>query len=216
MVNLLNIYEKNIKSSSTINNAVYLTLKEAIMTCKLQGEISENQISSILDISRTPVRDAMNKLRADGILEICRGRPAKIKHITNEDVRDICALLRGLYDVSMELCIRNASDKEVSELDEIVGLIDFFVKRRNIEKVTHFNALFHLRVCQYSRNKWLLNTVESLSKYTDNHRFKVLQDPQRMEASYEDHLILLNVIKNRDLKNISSAVHHHVRADYAI
>ena len=78
-------FERYTKENNTLKNATYYALKEAILLQLFQDEITENQIASILGVSRTPIREAMLQLSRDGLLEITHGKKAKIVPLTTQD-----------------------------------------------------------------------------------------------------------------------------------
>ena len=71
-------FEKYTREYPTLKDATYYALRDAILLNYFQTEIAEAQIASILNISRTPIREAMLQLSRDGLLEINHGKKAKI------------------------------------------------------------------------------------------------------------------------------------------
>lgn len=213
MDHLLTQFEYFQSLGNTIQRSVYLILKEEILKGSLVGQISENSICKRLNISRTPVREAMTLLASDNLLTITHGRSAQINPITDDDVSDICAILRGLYIVSTELCIKKAQDEQFQKLEEIVALIKFYAERQNLEQTAYYNTQFHLAVCELADNRWMLRTMEDLMVYTYAHRRSVLDDAKRLSEVYDDHLYLLELIRRRDVSKVKGAIDKHIRGD---
>ena len=95
---------------STLKDATYYSLRDAILLNYFQNEIAEAQISSILNISRTPIREAMLQLSRDGLLDISHGRKAKIIPLTPQDLTDISVILDNLHSLSIALCVDRADE----------------------------------------------------------------------------------------------------------
>ena len=107
---LQSTYQKNLVEQSSMKEAVYITLKEGILSARLSEELTENQVSTALHISRTPVREAMHKLEMEGLLEISHGKKAKITELSRKDAADIAVVLRSLHGLAAELFINNATE----------------------------------------------------------------------------------------------------------
>lgn len=203
-------FEKYQSTSGTLQNTIYHALKDGILYQQLPSEIAESQISLALDVSRTPVGEAMQKLSAEGFLEIQHGRRARVKYITEEDIRDICRILKELHLISVELCIANATDEELHQLEETLKLMEFYTQRRELEKIVYYNTLFHLKICKLGKNKWLYNIMENLMNYTFVFRSRVAGKPGRMDTSFLEHTRIYQLLLDRNLPELQKFVRQHV------
>ena len=213
---LRELYKKHQKNAASIQSAVYEALKEAIITHDITPEITENMVSSDLGTSRTPVREAMKKLSSNGYLEISQGKNAKVIFATVQDIKEICDALRVLYIATTEMCIQNASDEELSQLEELCELIKLYAKRRNIEQIIDYTGKFHLKVCELGKNKWLYKCIVNLSDFIYNNTKNLLSDPERLENMYSDHYAIYQLIKSRDLARVPEVIRQHVRSDSSL
>ena len=105
------------KEYSTLKDATYAALKDAILLNMFPSEITETEISALLHISRTPIREAMLQLSNDGLLEINHGRKAKIRSLTEKDITDLAIVLDSIHHLALMLCIDHASKEDLNRMD---------------------------------------------------------------------------------------------------
>lgn len=205
------IFEKHLSTTITLQSAIYQTLKEVILNEEIDGHFTENEIAKKLNVSRTPVREAMQKLASEGLIEISHGRKAKINFITNKDIKDIAVLLTSLHCISTELCILNATDDNICQLEEIIALMRLYTERQDADKLTMYNAKFHLKICEFSGNKWIHNILVGLLDYTLVFRKKAVSKQGRAETALLEHTQILQAIKERDIEKAKKLITEHVQ-----
>lgn len=194
----------------TLQSAIYHTLEESIFTGKLAGEIAEPSISSILGVSRTPVREAMHKLSAVGFLEISHGRKVKVVPITQRDFQDISLVLRELHRIAIELCVRNRTQEDLDKMDEALALIDLYTEREDYAQLIHYNTEFHRAIVEGSKNKWLKDIVCNLMNYTSVFRMHVIQKEGRKGHARDEHRQIYKAIVDRDSELAKKLITEHV------
>lgn len=209
-------FEAYTKECTTLKDATYYALKDAILLSLFENEIAENQIAAILGISRTPIREAMLQLSRDGLLEISHGKKARILPLTQQDIDDISIILENLHSLSLTLCVRNATDEDIHQMEETVALISFYTGRKDLRHLTECNTRFHVQIAQASKNKWLADIVERLLSYTLVYRQYAVSRPGRMEVACQEHIEILDVICQRDVKKADQLIHAHVRRAFDI
>lgn len=207
-------FEANMKEYATLKDAAYNTLKDEILQNCIQGEISEPQLVKILGISRTPIRDAMQQLANDGLLESSHGKKARIRSLTHKDIQDIAIILEELHYLSITLCIDNATEEDISNLEEIVALIQFYAGRGDLHRLHNINTRFHLQITRASKNVWLSDIMERLLSYTTAYRELALSQPNRMEKACQEHLELFEVIRDRNKELATQLIRQHVQTAF--
>ena len=211
---LVNAFSKFQAVSGTLQNSIYHTLKEAIFFQKLPGEITESQISLALNVSRTPVREAMHKLSAEGFLEIVHGKKAKVIYITEQDIRDIATVLRGLHNTSIELCIDKITDSDLDELKGLLDLMEYYVDKHDIGQLVQYNTKFHLKICQCGHNKWLYNIMKNLLNTSLVFRAQVTERPGRAEHGLEEHKTIYRLLCERNGDELKRFMERHVKVAF--
>ena len=209
-------FEHYTKENNTLKNATYYALKEAILLQLFQDEITENQIASILGVSRTPIREAMLQLSRDGLLEITHGKKAKIVPLTTQDIYDIAVILESLHRLAIEQCVERATEEDLHQMEETVALINFYTGRKDMRHLTECNTRFHLQIAKFSKNKWLLDIMDRLLSYMLIYREFAVSRPGRMEEACKEHTELYDVICQRDAKKAEGMIEEHVKRAFGI
>lgn len=199
------------KEYSTLKDATYAALKEAILLNTFTNEITESQIAKLLQISRTPIREAMLQLSSDGLLEISHGRKAKIRSLTNKDIQDLSIVLADIHHLALMLCIDHATSDDITDMEESIALIDFYTKRKDIHHLHKYDSRFHTQIARASKNIWLLDIMDRLLSYTSVFREYAISRPNRMEAACNEHIAIFNAICKRDKEVASKLIANHVQ-----
>lgn len=207
---LQNAYAQHVNEQPSMKEAIYATLKEGILSARLSDALTENQISSVLGVSRTPVREAMHKLEMDGLLVISHGKRAQITELSRKDAADIAIVLRSLHCLAAELFIKNANEKDVQKLEEIMALVSFYVSRDDVHRAAQLLTEFHAQTAVASGNKWLADTVERLLEFTAIHREYALSRPGRIKVSLAEHMAILDALCARDNNKAQELLSNHI------
>ncbi len=209
-------FDRYRREYSTLKDATYYALRDAILLNYFQNELAETQISFILDISRTPIREAMLQLSRDGLLDISHGRKAKIIPLTPQDLADISAILDNLHSLSIALCVERADEDDLRHMEETIALIRFYTERRDFRRLSECNTRFHIQIAKAGKNKWLYDIMERLLSYTSIFREYAVSRPGRMEVACKEHTDIYQAIYNRDKDTALRLIHDHVQGAFAI
>lgn len=204
-------FEAYSKEYTTLKDATYAALKEAILLNTFSNEITESQIAKLLQISRTPIREAMLQLSSDGLLEINHGRKAKIRSLTNKDIQDLSIVLADIHRLALTLCIDHATPDDITDMEESIALISFYTKRKDIHHLHKYDSRFHIQIARASKNIWLLDIMERLLSYTSVFREYAISRPNRMEAACEEHIAIFDAIRERNKEKAYDLIATHVQ-----
>lgn len=215
-LSFINRFERYSREYSTLKDATYFSLRDAILLNYFQNEIAEAQIASLLNISRTPIREAMLQLSRDGLLEISHGKKAKIIPLTSKDLSDISVILDNLHTLSISLCVDRADEEDLRCLEETVALISFYTDRKDFRRLSECNTRFHIQIAKASKNKWLYDIMERLLSYTSVYREYAISRPGRMEIACKEHTSIYESIIARDKERALELIHSHVKVAFTI
>ncbi|ARU04655.1 GntR family transcriptional regulator [Comamonas serinivorans] len=157
--------------------------------------LDELKLASEMDISRTPMREAIKVLAAEGLVQMKPRRGAYVSESSPKDLHDIYHLLGLLEsDASAELARLVASDTEagrhaMAELEALHEQLRAAAARIPASSTEFFriNEAFHLRLLQLADNRWRTQMVQDLRKLMKLHRHHSLLKRGRISQSFDEH-----------------------------
>src|SRR3990172_1776577 len=112
---------ENSKGRSLASERAYRYLRDSIYDGHFKpGQIvTEEEVASVVGVSRTPVREALRRASADGFLELEGFRRARVSNFTDEDPRDIFEIRANLEALAAERAALHISDEEIVQLEQL-------------------------------------------------------------------------------------------------
>ena len=170
----------------------------------------ESKLAEEFGVSRTPVREAIRQLEHEGLVRSVPNRGVIVEGITSREVDEtytIRALIEGL---AAKQAAERATPEEVSRLDEIVGLMEFYTHRGNAEQVTRLDTSFHTLLIEASKSRPLKNALKGLNYYVQRARAASLRVPGRLWASLEEHKAIFQAIRDRQPELAEERLNEHI------
>ena len=205
------IVDKNAKS---LEESVFLTLEDEILSGKLKrGDmLTETALSARLGVSRTPLRGALHRLCEEGLVDISPNRGAVVVGIGREELVDIYKIrmrLEGL--ASAEAAVR-ISDEDKRALADTLDLTDFYIARRDAEKLKELDSEFHSIIYRASGNRLLCKTLSDLHRNIHFYRKRSLAVVDRLERSAAEHREIFAAIERGDADEADRLTFAHINA----
>jgi DNA-binding GntR family transcriptional regulator len=191
---------------------VYRRLRDAIAQGVLKPgqRVMEIEIAEWLNVSRTPVRDALRRLEAEGMLVHEPRAGLAVAKLDRQAVMELYVMREVLEGTAARLCARHASDLEVLELQDLVKLEQQL--KGDYEALARHNRRFHEAIHRGAHNRYL---EKSLSAVNDSMwllgRSQMLL-PHRAKAAAAEHAEIARAIQKRDPDAAEEAARKHVRA----
>lgn len=205
------IVDKNTKS---LEENVFLTLEDEILSGKLKrGEVlTETSLSARLGVSRTPLRGALHRLFEEGLIDITPNRSAVVVGIGREELVDIYKMRIRLEGLASAEAARRINDADKQRLREIVELCDFYIGKRDAEKLKELDSEFHSIIYRASGNRLLNKTLSELHRNIHIYRKRSLAVADRLEKSAEEHKQILAAIEAGDAEAADALTKSHIEA----
>lgn len=192
--------------------AAYLRLKDAIQSGELKPgqRIREVEMAERLTMSRTPVREALRRLEADGLLTFAPYRGMVISELDHQAVMELYQMREVLEGTAAGLAARHASEAEVAALKDIIEA-DPGPDGDPGRLATH-NRRFHGAIYRSAHNRYLLKTLNVLGDAMALLGMTTLSLTGRSGTALEEHQEIVDAIEARDPDRAEAAARAHIRA----
>ncbi len=199
-------------SYQPLREVVCESLREAIRKGVLKpGErLMEIQLSEELGVSRTPVREAIRKLELEGYVVMMPRRGTYVASMSIRDVNEIFEIRTALESLSNGLAAERITDEELEQLQRLIVMIGGYVKDGNIDKIVETDIEFHELLYKAARNNRLVGIISNLREQLTRFRTLSMSHPGRLEATLDEHRVIVEAIAQGDVKAAQQAAERHM------
>lgn len=196
--------------SPSLADEVYRQLREDILSGRLRprDHLVEVDLAERLRVSRTPVRESLQRLAADGLIVSHRRRWVVYEH-TLAEIADIYEVRMALEGYAARLACQRASDEQV------VALREFFEARQRrytrYAAFADFNSQFHQMITQAANNPYFQRLADANRFYTFNHQVAQRYDDTDVAESDAQHEQIVRAIVDRDPEAAERVAREHIR-----
>ncbi|MCL1983266.1 MAG: GntR family transcriptional regulator [Clostridiales bacterium] len=173
-------------------------------------KLTEQQICSEHMISRTPVREALRRLEAEGLIETVPNRGAFVLGLSGQDVRDIFCLRRPYEIQAVKWAVERITDDELDALEETFEFMEFYTQKGDLDKMLNINTSFHQLIYASSHNRMLQATLSSYQQYTAYALKAPSTTHENLPLLLAEHGDIFWALKNRDLAAGVGAMERHM------
>ena len=175
--------------------------------------IDELKIAQAYGISRTPLREALKVLAAEGLVTMKVRRGAYVTEVSEQDLAEVYHLLGLLESDAAGTVAAQASATQREELDRLHQQLEAAAVpgRENRERFFQINEQFHMRLLDIANNRWSKQMVADLRKVMKLNRHNSLLKSGRIEESLREHRAIMAAIEARDTATAVSRMLEHFR-----
>ena len=196
-------------------NSTYRRLLEEIRNGDLRpgARLREAELADRLGISRTPVREAIRLLEADGLVAHAPRQGATIRVLDYSEVMELYEMRAVLEGTAARLAARSASDLE---LDELAALNAELAATADPRAAYELNRQFHMTLQDAAKNRYLVKSVNALQKTLLILGPSTLTEADRAQQAVREHDAILQALKARDGAGAESCMRAHIEAAHRV
>jgi len=175
---------------------VFERLESDILTGVYQrGEVlTELRLVTDLGVSRTPVREALNRLEHEHIIE-STPRGILILGVTEQDLEDIFAIRMRIEGLSSYNATKRITKEELAELRETLELQEFYVNKQDPDRIKTMDSKFHQLIYRFCGSSVLYDTLMPLHKKVQKYRKASVENNARAQQSAREHRAIFEAIE---------------------
>lgn len=173
------------------------------------ARLRETDLAERLGISRTPVREAIRQLEADGLVVHLPRQGATIRSLDHAEVVELYEMRAVLEGTAARLAARAASDIELAELAALNAELAAAPAGPHAREA---NRVFHRTLIEAARNRFLIKAMSALQKTLLILGPTTLSDPRRAGTAVDEHAAVLKALVARDGAGAEAAMRFHVEA----
>lgn len=197
---------------SSLPQDLFNRLRDDILQGKIAAgeKLTEQKICKEYQVSRTPVREAFQKLELDGLIDIIPNRGAFVVGLTRQDIGDMYELRKAYETIAVKWAIERITDEELAQLEEAYDLMEFYTMKGDATKMLQMNTSFHQMIYNATRNRMLQHVLTSYQVYTKNTKINESYIMDYLEEVLAEHKAIYEAFKNHDKEAAVIATSTHI------
>ena len=192
---------------------MYDALKKAILNGSLSpgAILREEDLARRHHVSRTPVREALGRLEAEGLAARHGGAGLLVTEIGTDEIIDLYVLREALEGLAARLAAHRRTDIDLARLEVVSQMAVDAMAAGDVARASKANAEFHFLIWRIAGNRPLSRAINGVHETTSRFPQNTLAYPGRLEQSVNEHVELLDAIRERDDVRAERIAVDHVR-----
>jgi DNA-binding GntR family transcriptional regulator len=199
-------------ADGTTADAVYQALRHGIVHGDLApGErLRSDALATELRVSRTPVREALRKLEAEGLVAHSGSR-LMVRAFSEQDLTELFYVREALEGMAARLAAENATPSEIAAIRELLEDMETVRRRGDVGAMRRLTGEFHQMICRAAHNDRLLQSLQALLDHVRQLQTSTLYGEGRPAQALDEHRRLLTAIEARDGDRAEALARAHRR-----
>lgn len=200
-------------SISSRAELVYAALRADILNNRYRPgqRLSEERIAQELEVSRTPVREALKRLHAEGLVEITPHRGAVVRDPSGEELAELSTVREVLEGLACRLAARSISNIELYTLERLMAEMEQAAAADRLGDLVEFNHQFHETIWIASRNRYLAQQLRQLRQFIHRLQESTLSFPGRKDEAHREHQAIFDAIAAGNPEEAERLAREHLR-----
>jgi DNA-binding GntR family transcriptional regulator len=178
------------------------------------ARVPERQLCELFGISRTPLREALKVLAAEGLIDLLPNRGARVRQLSRRDLEELFEVMGGLESLAGRLACESITDAEIAEIERLHYEMYGYYLHRDMHNYFQTNQRIHEKIVEASRNETLRGTYANFAGRIRRVRYSAnfARKHQRWGEAMREHEAILDALRRRAASELSDILFHHLRA----
>ncbi len=198
------------------HSSLHARALEALRTMIVRGELAageripEAAVCDALGLSRTPLREALKLLAAEGLVELRPNHGARIAPLDAAQIGELFEVVSGIERIAAELAATRMLPEELEHLKDLQARMEEFYRADNRDEYFRLNQEIHRLIVAGAKNEVLASTHGWLLSRAERARYLALGKSERWAQSVEEHRAILAALEAHDGPRAGQLLHEHV------
>ncbi|MCP4665971.1 MAG: GntR family transcriptional regulator [Deltaproteobacteria bacterium] len=194
---------KKIEPPSKLSEMAYHALKQSLLETDLsqmpqEGRLDERELAGRLGVSRTPLREAVNRLVVEGFLKVLPRKGIYVVGKSKKEILEILLVRAALEGMAARLAATYVKDKDIEKMKGIFSRFDPSNMKGQFLQYSDANIAFHELVLKISRCGKLIDMANSLFDHMRWIRFRAVTFEERLAQVHKEHLEIIKALEKKD------------------
>ena len=201
-----------IEGYELLSQKVYRALKTEIIKGSLKPgtKLSEGKIAKQMEVSRTPIREALRELAAEGFVKISPNQGVVVSNASVEDVQEVLQIRGVLEGLAARLATKMISEEEIKELEKYQKQMEYYTKKDDVLAFSEMDAEFHELILNICGNNKLIQIRKNISDQAHRYRIRSLSIPGRLKYSLKEHQEIVEALKRKNAEQADRLSQKHI------
>ena len=197
----------------SLGNKIFTLLRDKILNEEYtQGQkLNEVALSKELNISRTPIREALKQLELEGLVKSIPNKGVYVLGFSHRDIDDMLEIRHALEGLAIQLAIERINDEELEKIKEVYDLMEFYAKKGDQEKFNEINIAFHEAIYRCTQSKYFEQLLTDINYYIHVTSRHSIRQPDRLVSAAKEHReIYLNNANRTEKASLKTILRYKV------
>ena len=175
------------------------------------AKLNERELAELLNVSRTPLREAIKMLAAEGLVELVPNRGAIAVSLSEADVLNTFEVMAGLEGLAGELAAQRITPAELAEIQAMQFEMMAAYTRRDLSAYYSLNSRIHNAINAAAKNPVLASVYNQVNARLQALRFRSNQDGEKWKRAMKEHEKMIEALAARDGAGMREVLLGHLR-----
>ena len=172
--------------------------------------IDEKALCDQIGVSRTPLREALKVLHAEGLIEIVPRRGSRVSTLDEGGLHELFPVMATLEGLCAYFAAQHLSKEDLEILEGLHAELEVLARSGKIDDYFEVNHKFHTTVQNIAHNRWLSRITVELRNVLLLARHRQLEVPGRLQQSLEEHRMIMNAFRSGDAIAAQERMNYHL------
>jgi len=196
--------------SETVSERVYRIIKNAIIegTLKPGERIVQENLTQQLNVSRTPVRDALQRLSSEGLVVLTAFHGAEVFELSKKSLEELYEIRIVLENFAAQKALEHIGEEEIKQLEDLNQ--SFIGSNGDIQKCMQYDRAFHDHLCKAAQLSYINDILQGIWNKCDPYKSLYFRQPKNIERTIFEHDQILKAMRSKQKTKLFDAIQEHL------